>query len=52
MRTRSLNWLEAARSSFWFIPSLLVLAAFMTAVGMVTLDRHWSPDPGAITRYS
>jgi uncharacterized membrane protein len=51
VRTRALNWLEAVRSSFWFIPSLLVLAAFITAVAMVALDRHWSPDPGAITRY-
>jgi uncharacterized membrane protein len=34
------------RSSFWFLPALIVLAALALAVGLVALDRSFGEMPG------
>jgi uncharacterized membrane protein len=39
MKARALTTWERARSSFWFLPSLMALGAVAAATGFVTLDR-------------
>lgn len=41
MKTKLTNHLELLRTSFWFIPVLLLLGASTTAVAMVALDRSF-----------
>jgi uncharacterized membrane protein len=44
MKTRLLNLWEKLRTSYWFIPSLMVLAALLLAPGINWLDDVWTPD--------
>ena len=39
MKTKILIFLESLKSSFWFIPALMICAAMVMAFYMVTLDR-------------
>ena len=48
MKMRLLAVWEAVRTSFWFIPSLMVIAAAGLAVGLVNLDRLLQTDFGAV----
>jgi uncharacterized membrane protein len=40
MRVRLLNLWENTRSSLWFVPSLLVLAAALLSALLISVDRH------------
>ncbi len=42
MKTRIILFLESLKSSFWFIPALMVCAAMVFSFAMVTLDRGLS----------
>jgi uncharacterized membrane protein len=44
MRTILQNYWEKLRTSYWFIPSLMVLAAMLLAYGVNWLDEVWTPD--------
>lgn len=43
MKTLLLTYWDRIRSSFWFIPSLMLATAAALAFGMVTLDQHVPP---------
>ena len=45
MKTRLLNLWEAVRTSFWFIPGLMVLSAIGLSFVMVAVDRRAAVDP-------
>ncbi len=40
MKTRLLSWWEALRTSFWFVPSLMALAAAGLSAGTIALDTN------------
>jgi uncharacterized membrane protein len=44
MKTRLLNFWEKLRTSYWFIPSLMMVAALLLAWGVDLLDEIWTPD--------
>jgi uncharacterized membrane protein len=50
MKTRLLHVWEVLTSSYWFVPSLIVLASIGLAFGMLAVDRTW-PDYGADWRW-
>ncbi|GAB6193822.1 DUF2254 domain-containing protein [Desulfocastanea catecholica] len=45
MKTKLINWWESLKTSFWFIPTLMVLAAIVISIGIISLDR------GSLTDY-
>ena len=45
MKTKLLNLWEAVRTSFWFIPGLLVFAAIGLALAIVTIDQQVDLEP-------
>ena len=45
MKTRLLNLWEAVRTSFWFIPGLMVLSAIGLSFAMVAVDRRAALEP-------
>ncbi len=44
MKVKLFNFWESLRLSFWFIPTLMALAALSMSFGMVTVDRVLKPD--------
>jgi uncharacterized membrane protein len=44
MKTRIFILLESLKSSFWFIPALMICAAIIISFTMVTLDRGFSEE--------
>lgn len=44
MKTRLMNSWQRLRTSFWFLPSLLTLAAFLLALGVLTIDEKLKRD--------
>lgn len=44
MRTRLYNLWEKLRTSYWFIPSLMAVAALFVAFGANRLDEVWTPE--------
>jgi len=44
-------WREI-KSSFWFLPSLIILIAICFAFGLIYLDNYVSLDPKGIARYA
>lgn len=48
MRTLLSHIAETIRTSFWFVPSLLVLSAFIGAAVMVGLDDRLQPPDGGL----
>lgn len=45
MRLRLFNLLDAVRSSYWFIPALMALGAFLLSLATLALDRQLSAAP-------
>jgi uncharacterized membrane protein len=45
MKTRLLNLWETVRTSFWFIPGLMVLSAIGLSLVMVAADRRTAAEP-------
>jgi uncharacterized membrane protein len=50
MKTRLLHVWEVLTSSYWFVPTLIVLASIGLAFGMLAIDRAW-PEYGADWRW-
>jgi len=48
MKVKLLNLWESIRTSFWFIPGLLVIAACGLSWMTLSLDRHTGTEPGGI----
>ncbi|MBE0596944.1 MAG: DUF2254 domain-containing protein [Desulfuromonadales bacterium] len=44
MRTRLKNFWEKLRTSYWFVPSLMMAGALLLALGINALDEVWTPD--------
>ena len=44
MKTKLLNLWESLRTSFWFIPALMVLAAIIVSFGMIFIDIYLNSD--------
>jgi uncharacterized membrane protein len=44
MKTKLLNLWEKLHTSYWFVPSLMVVAALLLAQGINWLDDMWTPD--------
>ncbi len=44
MKVKLINFLESLRSSFWFIPTLMVLAAIVMSLGIVSVDKVYKSD--------
>jgi uncharacterized membrane protein len=42
MRIRIATWWDALRSSYWFVPSLMVAGAFTLAIGAIWVDRNYT----------
>jgi len=44
MKTRLINLWESLKTSFWFIPTLMVLAAIIISICIISLDRYLITD--------
>jgi uncharacterized membrane protein len=44
MKIKIINLWQSLRSSFWFIPTLMVFAAIATSIGLVGIDRALESD--------
>jgi uncharacterized membrane protein len=44
MRARLLRYANDLRESYWFVPTVMAVAALLLAVGMVWLDSHHATD--------
>ncbi len=44
MKTKLINWWESLKTSFWFIPTLMVLAAILISICIINLDRYSITD--------
>ena len=44
MKVKLINFWESLKLSFWFIPTLMVLAAIAMSVGIVTVDKIFKTD--------
>jgi uncharacterized membrane protein len=44
MKTKLINWWESLKTSFWFIPTLMVLAAIVLSICIISLDRYLITD--------
>jgi uncharacterized membrane protein len=44
VKTKLLNFWEKLRTSYWFVPSLMMLASLLLAHGVNWLDEIWTPD--------
>lgn len=44
MKTKIINWGQSLRSSFWFIPTLMVFVAITLSMGLVGIDRALKSD--------
>lgn len=44
MKTRILNWWEALHGSYWFLPTLMCLAAIGAAFGVVQVDQGFERE--------
>jgi uncharacterized membrane protein len=42
MKTRLLAWWDALRTSYWFVPSAMVVGALLLAWATLQVDQHWS----------
>lgn len=42
MRTRLLGWLDRLRSSYWFLPSLMAVAAFLLSAATLAIDGSYA----------
>lgn len=51
MKTQLASLWESIRTSFWFVPALISLAAIGLAYGMVRLDRSLSIEVGRLGQY-
>ena len=54
LRARSRSWYEAVRSSYWFVPSLMALAAVAVSFVMICVDQHFGAAwlGGGVWRYT
>ncbi len=43
MRTKLFNIWEKLRSSYWFVPTLMAMGAFLLAYGALRMDEIWKP---------
>lgn len=41
MKTKLAAFWESLKTSFWFLPSLMVVAAIGLSYGIIYIDRHW-----------
>ncbi|MBN1197069.1 MAG: DUF2254 domain-containing protein [Candidatus Aminicenantes bacterium] len=48
MKIRLMSMWEAVRTSFWFVPSIMVIAASGLAFGLIQLDRTLLIEPGRL----
>ncbi len=44
MKTKLINWWESLKTSFWFIPTLMVLAVIVLSICIISLDRYSITD--------
>ena len=44
MRARLLRFANQLRESYWFVPTVMAVAALLLAAGMVWLDSHHATD--------
>lgn len=44
MKTKLIIWWDSLKSSFWFIPTLMVLAAILLSICIISLDRYSITD--------
>ena len=40
MRARLLRWSNDLRESYWFVPTVMAVAALLLALAMVYIDSH------------
>jgi uncharacterized membrane protein len=44
MKSRIISWWEDLRESFWFIPSVMLIGAFVLSIGTVALDHRFDDE--------
>jgi len=51
MKTRLMNIWELVRTSLWFLPGLMVVAAMVLAVAMLAVDRWFETEPDRLPTF-